>query len=54
MNAERGFREFERIFRFKLIPKHFEVGVELSDTLKMKRDVIDEIYKKEIAELFGK
>jgi long-chain acyl-CoA synthetase len=54
VNAERGFRIFERIQRFKMIPKHFEVGVELSITLKMKRNVIAEIYKKEIAEIFRK
>jgi long-chain acyl-CoA synthetase len=53
-NVEHGFRVWEQIFRFKLIPKHFEVGVELSITLKMKRNVIAEIYKKEIAEIFRK
>ena len=54
VNAKRGFREFERVFRFKMIPKHFEEPVELSGSLKMKRDVINKIYKKEIAELFAK
>jgi long-chain acyl-CoA synthetase len=54
VGAKRGFREFERVFRFKLIPKHFEEPVELSGTLKMKRDVINQIYKKEIAELFSR
>jgi long-chain acyl-CoA synthetase len=54
VNAKRGFREFERVFRFKLISKHFEEPVELSGSLKMKRDVINQIYKKEIAELFSR
>jgi long-chain acyl-CoA synthetase len=54
VNAERGFRIWERIHRFKMIPKHFEVGVELGKTLKMKRNVIAEIYKKEITEIFRK
>ncbi len=54
VNSERGFRVWERIFRFRMIPKHFEVGVELSGTLKMKRNVIAEMYKKEIAEIFRK
>jgi long-chain acyl-CoA synthetase len=54
VNADRGFRIWERVHRFKLLPKHFEVGVELSKTLKLKRNVIEEIYKKEIAEIFGK
>lgn len=54
VNAERGFRIWERIYRFKMIPKHFESGVELSAKLEMKRNVIAEKYKKEIAQIFGK
>ena len=54
VNSERGFRVWERIFRFKMIPKHFAVGVELSAKQEMKRNVIADIYKKEIAELFRK
>jgi long-chain acyl-CoA synthetase len=54
VNGKRGFREFERVFRFRLIPKHFEVGVELTASQKMKRDIINGIYQKEIKELFAK
>ena len=54
VNAKRGFREFERVFRFKLIPRHFESGVELTASLKMKRNVIAESYEKEIKDLFGR
>ena len=54
VNAERGFRVWERIFRFKMIAKHFEVGIELSGTLKVKRNVVAEMYKKELAEIFRK
>ncbi|HUJ76569.1 MAG TPA: long-chain fatty acid--CoA ligase, partial [bacterium] len=50
--AKRGFREFERVFRFKLLPKHFEVGVELSRKEEVMRHVVDRIYAKEIASLF--
>ena len=52
VNSKRGFREFERIFRFKIIPKHFEVGVEMTASLKVKRDVVNKLYKKEIDEIF--
>lgn len=52
INAKRGFREFERVFRFKLLPKHFQIGVELSAKQSVKRNVIAEIYKKEIVGLF--
>jgi long-chain acyl-CoA synthetase len=54
VNARRGFREFERVFRFKLIPRHFEPGIELTASLKMKRNVIAENYRKVIKDLFGK
>jgi len=52
INSKRGFREFERVFRFKMLPKHFQVGVELSAKQSVKRNVIAEIYRKEIAGLF--
>jgi long-chain acyl-CoA synthetase len=52
--AKRGFREFERVYRFTLLKKHFEAGVELSAKQSVKRHVVDEMYKKEIAGLFGK
>ena len=54
INSKLGFREFERVFRFKLLPKHFQVGVELSAKQSVKRNTIAEIYKKEIAGLFEK
>lgn len=54
VNAKRGFREFERMFRFKLLPKHFEAGVELSAKASVKRHVVSEKYHREIAALFEK
>ncbi len=51
--AKRGFREFERVFRFHLLPKHFELGVELSAKQSVKRHVVDTMYAKEIASLFS-
>ena len=51
--AKRGFREFERVFRFRLLPKHFEVGVELSAKQSVKRHVVSTMYAKEIAALFA-
>ena len=52
--AKRGFREFERVFRFRLLPKHFEMGMELSAKQSVKRHVVDTMYAKEIAGMFGK
>ncbi len=54
VNAKRGFREFERVFRFKLLPKHFETGVELSAKASVKRHVVADLYRKEITALFEK
>jgi long-chain acyl-CoA synthetase len=51
--AKRGFREFERVFRFKLLSKHFEAGVELSAKQSVKRHVVSSMYAREIASLFG-
>ncbi len=47
-----GFKVWERIFRIKILTAHFEVGNELTASLKMKRRVINDIYKKQIKELF--
>jgi len=47
-----GFKMFERISRFCLITKPFEVGVELSAKQEIMRFRINEIYKKEIEAMF--
>lgn len=52
VNPKTGFKHFERIFRFKILSKHFEVGEEITHTLKIKRNIVSERYKKEIRELF--
>ncbi len=52
VNTKNGFKPFECIFRFKILPKPLEVGKELTQTLKTKRDVVNKLYEKEIKELF--
>ena len=52
VNSKNGFRMFERIFSFKILPKPFEVGVELSAKQEVMRHKILDIYAKEISELF--
>ena len=47
-----GFRHFDKIFRFKLLSRPFEEGKELTQTMKLKRKVINETYKKDIKKLF--
>ncbi len=52
VSTKTGFKPFECVFRFKLMEKPFEVGQELTQTLKLRRSVIDELYAKEIKALF--
>jgi long-chain acyl-CoA synthetase len=52
VSTKNGFKPFERIFRFKLLTKPFELGDELSQKQEIKRHVITEKYDKEIRELF--
>lgn len=48
-----GFKPFERVFKFKLLAKPFELGVELSHKQEVMRYRITEIYAKEISALFS-
>ena len=52
ISLSNGFKSFERIFRFHLLKKPFEQGKEMTQTQKVKRNVVNKIYKKEIAALF--
>jgi long-chain acyl-CoA synthetase len=53
VSHKRGFKLFERINKIQLLAKPFQPGVEMTHTLKLKRDVITELYKREIAALFA-
>jgi long-chain acyl-CoA synthetase len=53
INRKTGFRGFEMIFRSALLSKSFQPGVELSGKQDLKRHVINDMYEKEIAELFA-
>lgn len=53
VSLERGFKTCERISKFKLISKSFEVGKELSAKLEMMRYKISEEYHDEIEELYA-
>lgn len=52
VNAKTGFKSFERIFRFELLAKPFEVGTELSAKQEVKRHVVAELYKHQINRMF--
>lgn len=52
VNPKTGFKIFERVFRFDLLPVPFEVGKELSAKQEIKRHAIAEIYRHRISKLF--
>ncbi len=53
ISSKTGFKMYERVSKFVLITKAFEVGVELSAKQEIMRFRIGEIYKKEIASMFA-
>jgi len=52
MTEERGFKYYERIPRFALQSREFAVGDEMTQTMKLRRNVIEERRAQEIASLF--
>jgi long-chain acyl-CoA synthetase len=52
INAKNGFKIFERISQFVLLPNTFEIGNELSAKQEISRYKITEIYAKEIKTMF--
>lgn len=52
ISAENGFKSFERVTDFRFLPKPMEVGDELTNLLKMKRNVIAEKYAQLIESMY--
>lgn len=52
VSHKNGFKKHERIFRFVLLPNSFKVERELSHKLEVRRHLLDDLYQKEIEELF--
>jgi long-chain acyl-CoA synthetase len=52
VSAKNGFKHFERVYRFALVPRSFEIGKELSAKQEVKRHVIADMYAEKIAALF--
>ena len=53
INCKLGFKSYELINKFALLEKPFEVGRELSAKQELKRNKIEEYYKKEIDDLYA-
>jgi Long-chain acyl-CoA synthetases (AMP-forming) len=52
ISTKNGFRAFEKIPRFALLAKPFEVGKELSAKQELMRYKITELYSKEVKNIF--
>lgn len=52
VNARTGFKGFEQVFRTHILRKPFEVGDEMTQTMKVRRSIVQERYKREIEALF--
>ncbi len=53
INLETGFKAFEQVRGWRFVTKPFEIGDEMTATLKLKRGVISEKYSGTIREMFG-
>jgi long-chain acyl-CoA synthetase len=52
ISGQNGFKSFERISDFRFLPKAMEVGDELTNLYKMKRNVISDKYSKLIKSMY--
>ena len=52
INHDTGFRKFEYITNFVIVKKQFSVGEELTQTLKVKRNYLEEKYKQLIEKIW--
>ena len=48
-----GFKTYEQISRFVLLPESFKVGKELSGKQEVKRNVVNDLYHKEIESIYA-
>ncbi len=53
VNLETGFKPFEQVRSWRFVTKPFEIGDEMTATLKLKRQVISQKYDDAVREMFG-
>ncbi|PJZ86159.1 AMP-dependent synthetase/ligase [Leptospira harrisiae] len=53
ISSENGFKSFEKLTDFRFLPKAMEVGDELTNLFKMKRNVIHDKYKDLIKSMYN-
>ncbi|MFN3604167.1 MAG: AMP-dependent synthetase/ligase [Leptonema sp. (in: bacteria)] len=52
VSAKNGFKSYERITTFYFLPQELKKGVEMTETMKIKRNKVFEIYSKQIEAMF--
>jgi len=52
VTGETGFKAFERVTGFYIMHKEFEKGKEMTETMKIKRNIVFDLYKTEIEHLY--
>lgn len=53
VSAQHGFKAFERLSGFSLLPRDFEKGREMTETMKVKRNVVIELYAREVDAVYS-
>ncbi len=52
VSEKAGFKSFEKVNAFTVIPDEFKIGEELTQTLKVRRNVVFDKYAKQIEEMY--
>ena len=52
VSGSTGFKAFEKVTNFYLVPKEFEKNKEMTESLKIKRNAVFEIYAEEIKAMY--
>lgn len=52
VSEKAGFKNFEKVTTFRVIPDEFKIGEELTQTLKVRRNVVFDKYAKQIEEMY--
>ncbi len=52
ISGSHGFKSFEKVTGFHIMRKEFEKGKEMTETMKIKRNVVFDLYQKEIDSLY--
>ena len=52
ISNQNGFKAFEKVSDFYIVPKDFEKGREMTESMKIKRNAVFEIYADQIQAMY--